>query len=383
MDFIKRICVMTKKRIISTPMTSIFLMVGLMLSMLTISVCVSVVSELITAQAEKEKWQPPNGNQYVLTWNDEKEFPGFAEIFHGIRQDTGVILNGLTVHVDESEVNTFAAMSCEWFMSDGGWHYPLAEGRYYTADEIAAGEKVALIGKAYKEYVYKENGKEYIDIENEQYEVLGVVGLGEQASLWDSRVFMPATSLPNKVKQQIFSGGPVNFVIYNYGGNLLLDENQISSNAFYLFQESEVTYIGQLETEDTVSALATSGDMIFIIAIVGYFVSLVYAINIVVFWMEKRKKEIAVRKALGYKNRDIVGLLMAEMIGLSAISSLVAVVVQGVMKMFMNSIGGYTLQIYVSNIVVGLAMVLLTSVITSLMPVRKILKIQPVEAIKR
>ena len=194
---------------------------------------------------------------------------------------------------------------------------------------------------------------------------------------------MPATSLPNKVKQQIFSGGPVNFVIYNYGGNLLLDENQISSNAFYLFQESEVTYIGQLETEDTVSALATSGDMIFIIAIVGYFVSLVYAINIVVFWMEKRKKEIAVRKALGYKNRDIVGLLMAEMIGLSAISSLVAVVVQGVMKMFMNSIGGYTLQIYVSNIVVGLAMVLLTSVITSLMPVRKILKIQPVEAIKR
>ena len=71
------------------------------------------------------------------------------------------------------------------------------------------------------------------------------------------------------------------------------------------------------------------------------------------------------------------------MIGLSAISSLVAVVVQGVMKMFMNSIGGYTLQIYVSNIVVGLAMVLLTSVITSLMPVRKILKIQPVEAIKR
>ena len=50
--------------------------------------------------------------------------------------------------------------------------------------------------------------------------------------------------------------------------------------------------------------LVISPDKIYIIALVGYIVSMIYAVNIVIFWIEKRKYEIGLRKALGYKNKD-------------------------------------------------------------------------------
>ena len=383
MNYIKTIYEMTKKRIMNTPLTSAFLVIGLVLSMLTISVGVSFIAEHMKAQYDKENAQPPNGQQYDLMWSDVNEFNSIEDIFSGIRQHTGVIINGLMVHIDESQVNTYSSVSAEWFTQDEGWHYPLSEGRYYTKDEVASGKKVVLVGKYYKEYIYEENGNEYIDIENEKYQVLGIVGFGEQMSLWDSRVFMPCTSLPQSIMDECFIYCDINYILYNYDGSFVSDEEKIQENAENMFDGSDIAYLGEIQSGNMMEDLMNSQDMIYTIAIVGYLVSLVYAINIVVFWMEKRKREIGIRKALGYTNRDITKLLLAEMLGFSVISFVMAILIQFVLKIFMGSLAGYTLQIYVANIVIGLIMILLTAVVTSILPVRKMLKIQPVEALKK
>ncbi|MBQ6815168.1 MAG: FtsX-like permease family protein [Lachnospiraceae bacterium] len=383
MNCIKTIFEMTKKRIINTPVTSVFLMIGLILSMLTISICVSFISEYAAAQEAREDAKPPNGQQYVLSMETDNDVIDFQSIFENIRQDSGVVVNGIMVHIEESDVNTFSSLSGEWFISDETWHYPLVEGRYYTAKEVASGEKVVLIGKNYKQYTYEENGKEYIDIEEEKYQVLGVVGLEKQLSAWDSRLFMPCTSLPDAVMGVMSSKGYISCILHNYNGNMIVDEQQIRSNLFNISQSVEFTYAGEIQTEDITMTLMSNGDMIITIAAVGYFVSLVYAINIVVFWVENRKKEIAIRKAVGFKNSDIAKLLMSEMIGLSALSCVIAIFIQCVLQIFMDTFVGYNLKIYISNIVIGVVVVFFTAAITSIMPIRKLLKIQPIEAMKR
>lgn len=384
MDFVKNIIKMTMHRIKNTPFTTLFLISGLALAMLIISISVSFVSELMVAISEKDRAKPPNGEQYCILWSDDdvKENIDIQVIFGGISQGTGMIFNGLMVHIDEEEINTYASVSGELFFDNDTWHYPLIEGRYYTAEEIEKGEKVVLIGKNYQKYIYKENGAEYIDIETEKYEVLGIVGLGEQASLWDARVFMPYTSIPQRLMSESMNGGGIGFIIYsNTQEKLKEDIKRIRNNVSVLGDESEMMYVGEIDIEDITGALAS--DLIIVIAILGYIATMIYAINIMIYWMEKRKKEIATRKAIGYKDRDIVKLLLAEMVGISGLAFVLAMVIQGVLGVFMDSIAGYNLQIYVYNIVVGIIVISLTAIITSALPVWKMLKVQPIDALRK
>jgi len=383
MNVFKNMFEMTKRRIVQTPTTAIFLILGLALSMLMISMGTSFVAEHLYAESEKENAKPPNGRQYDMVWSGDKTFEQIGECFQGIRKKTGVIVNGLMVHIDESEVNTYAPVSAEWFVEDNNWHYPVSEGKYFTKEQIENKEKVVLIGKTYKEYTYKENNKTYINIEKEKYQVLGIVGTSEQISLWDSRIFMPCTVLPAKVIKEMSEYHYMTFILYNENRNFKKDEDVIQRNIKKLFSDPKVSFQGKIESGDMAENLINNPDMIYTIAIVGYLVSLIYAINIVVFWMEKRKYEIGIRKALGYKNRDIIGIILSEMQGFSIISCVVAVAIQFIGSVIFGTIANYTLHIYLPNVIVGIVVVFFTTFITSIWPIRKALRIQPIEILRK
>ncbi len=383
MKYLTDIYVLTKKSITNSPLTSMFLIIGLVMSMLIISIGVSFVAEHINAQEQREEIQPPNGSLYSISYQGKKNFDCISELFKGIRNNTGIIINGIMVHMDESEVNEYVPVSAEWFVKDTEWHYPLSEGRYYTVEEVAQGDKVVLIGKELRKYTYKEKETEYIDIEGEKYRVIGIVGLGEELSSWDARIFMPCTVLPQHTFDEIIGSGYMSFIMYNYEGEFTVDEQYVEKNADLMFGECELLFEGEIESGDMLENLANSNEMIYTIAIVGYIATLVYAVNIAVFWLEKRKKEIAIRKAVGYKNSHIIKLLIMEMLGYSFLSCIIALIVQGGLKMIMDTVAGYTLKIYTLNIVIGVAMVLITTLITSILPIRKMLKIQPIVALKK
>ncbi len=384
MNFIENIIKMTKKRLKDTPFTSIFLIIGLTLAMLIISICVSFASEIITAINERDKAQPPNGKQYYALWNRDEanKTVGIENVFCNISGETGIIVNSLMMHVDDEDIDIYASASGEWFTHNDVWHYPLAEGRYYTVEEIERGEKVVLIGRNYEKHIYIENGIEYIDIENERYEVLGIVGTRGHTSLWDARLFMPCTALPEKIQKQCENNGGLGFIVYsNTEESLQQDVEIIQSNTKQLYTDGEVSYAGEIESKIGIGAVAS--DVIVAVAILGYMATMVYAVNIMVFWIEKRKKEIAVRKAVGYKDRHIIKLLLAEMIGVSGISFVLALLCQSVLKKFMDTIAGYNLKIYMSNVIVGVIVICLTAVITSALPVWKTLMVNPIEALKK
>lgn len=383
MNVFRNMFEMTKKRIKQTPLTSAFLVWGLVLSMLMISMGTSFVTEHLYAENEKENAKPPNGQQYDMVWSGNKTFENMEDCFQGIRNETGVIINGLMVHIDGTEINTYASVSAEWFVRNNGWHYPISEGKYFTKEQIQTGEKVVLIGKTYKEYTYKENNKTYINIEKEKYQVLGVVGTSEQISLWDSRIFMPCTSLPEKMIKEMSEYHDMTFILYNEKGKLAKDEKVIQKNAGKIFDEPKVILQGKIESGNMAEDLMNNPDMIYTIAIVGYLVSLIYAINIVAFWMEKRKYEIGIRKALGYKNRDISKIILSEMLGFSIISCLMAIAIQFIGSTIFGTISSYTLHIYLPNIVIGIVVVFLTTFITSVWPIIKALKVQPIEILRK
>lgn len=373
------------QRIKREPTTSFFLIIGFALAMLMVSMGTSYVTELVRASDDKKNYAPPNGYQLVMDLcSDEKskmDIEAIMKMFEKTKEETGIMVNDVMVNLDSAKVHQFFSVSAEWFKSDDVWHYPLAEGRYYTKEEILAKEKVVLIGKALQKYAKKENGETYIGIEGTDYKVLGIVGFKDKDSLWDSRVFMPVSSLPEKALEPIETGS-FQYIIYN-------EEDVVEENIALLkdalkekFENVVIENAGKIEMDNVATQIVTSPDNILLLGVLGYLVAIVYAINIVALWMEKRRKEMGVRKAFGYSNGSIAKLILCEMAGITFLGCVLGLGIQFLLKIFVSRIFDYDLTIYLSNVLISIGIVAVTTVLTSIWPIIKTMKIQPVEIVK-
>ncbi len=385
MNFIRETIQLTARRIRRTTMTSVFLIVGFVLSMLIISVGISFISEHLYAQKSKEELMPPNGQQFVITASSGKELKKeeMMRLFFGIREDSGIILNGLMASPDKDEINSYYPVSAEWFVKDDGWHYPVSEGRYFSAKEIEQQRKVVVIGEALKPLVREENGRQYLDLEGEAYEVIGIVGLSDQMSLWENRIIMPCTALPEAVmKELILSTGSMNLILYNDKGELSKDAKQITLNGQQLDSDFMLESVGELEVDDMSEQLFENQNQIYYVALLGYLVSIVFAVNIVVFWMEKRRYEIGIWKAFGFTDGKISKMIMEEMLGLTILAFLFATITQAGLSLIVERISDYPLKLYLPNVIAGLFVVCVTTLLTSIWPTLRALKVQPADIIK-
>lgn len=222
-----------------------------------------------------------------------------------------------------------------------------------------------------------------IDIEKMKSKLLDIVGNDNEVSIWSSRIFMPFTALPDNIKKNMNNNLNITFILHNKNKNFESDIKKIKENSTKILGKASINYEGEIQTENVVENLVISPDKIYIIALVGYIVSMIYAVNIVIFWIEKRKYEIGLRKALGYKNKDIGILILGEMLEISICSIVITLILQFVVQKLFGKIMGYSLQIYWMNLFVGGVVVLITSVITSVAPILRALKIQPVEILRK
>ena len=361
---------------------SIFMILGLVMSMLIFSIGNSFVASLINAKEIKQNASPPDGTQiYINTKNaDVLSFDTMISILKYLSDDGGAIINNLMV--ESERVNTFTPVSAEWFTQDNGWHYPLSEGRYYTAREIEKGKNVILIGRELLTRTQIKNKKRMLTLEGKDYEVIGIVGIQNQQTLWDNRIFMPVTALPESLKKQVNETSDLSMIIYSNSedSELIIEKlKKIGDNFLLPFS---VQIIGKLKTEDILSNIGSAQPSIIYIAILGYFIAFIYATNIVLFWVNKRKYEIGLRKAFGYRNTQIIGLIIREMIGFSFLALCISFLLQLLLYYTIGEIMGYTLKIYSLNLILGVIMVIVTAILVSIIPLKRILKITPSEVLR-
>lgn len=306
------------------------------------------------------------------------------KLFSKIDNDTGLFINDLLLHTDASEVNVYNKVSGEYFTNNNVWHYPLISGSYYTAEDVKKGNKVVVLGSKLLKEAYERNGNKYIEIEEEEYLIKGVIGIPNEKSSWDNRIIMPCTSMPknyfkNNLQRDLED---ISFVIYNEKGEYSQDIKQINAEGKKLFDNFTLDYLGELQDDNSLKIVVENPDFLLFVALIGYIITIIFAINITVFWIEKRKYEISVRKAFGFANGSIMKMIFKEMIGFAIISFAIAIIVQFLLGLAVGSIANYTLKLYLPNLVIGLFVVLVTALVTTLIPAIKAIKVEPAEALK-
>ena len=194
---------------------------------------------------------------------------------------------------------------------------------------------------------------------------------------------MPITVLPKSVLDTYSLGySGISLMLYNEDGDFSRDLKIIKKNGKKLAPGFTIEYYGKPQTEDMMESLLQSQDPIFVLAILGYIVTLIYSVNIVVFWVEKRKYEIAVRKAFGYTDKDIAKIISGEILALTGVAAIIALLIQAVVGRLLHQISKYTLEMHMANIMIAVVVVLITAFLTSIWPVRKAMRIPPIETLK-
>ena len=373
-------------RIKQSPLLSALLIFGLVTSILLISLGTSFVSNLYYSDKAKNQYNPKKAKVYDITYSALKSSDSSVmnKLFSKVDNDTGLFINDLLLHTDASEVNAYNKVSGEYFTNNNVWHYPLISGSYYTAEDVKKGNKVVVLGSKLLKEAYERNGNKYIEIEEEEYLIKGVIGIPNEESSWDNRIIMPCTSMPknyfeNNLQRDLED---ISFVIYNEKGEYSQDIKQINSEGKKLFDNFTLDYLGELQDDNSLKVVVENPDFLLFVALIGYIITIIFAINITVFWIEKRKYEISVRKAFGFTNGSIMKMIFKEMIGFAIISFAIAIIVQFLLGLAVGSIANYTLKLYLPNLVIGLFVVLVTALVTTLIPAIKAIKVEPAEALK-
>ena len=366
------------RRMASDPISFSLLLIGFIVSLLMISIGTSLFAELSHEQAIKENGQPPNAISAIVNFDKQLDF---ELALKGASKDTGFIFGGNMIRFDSMSYDSYYPAYIEWFKSNTNWSYRISEGRYYTVDEMKNGNPVILIGKNLMKYATNISGKNYVWIFGIKYNVIGILGVKDQKTTLDSKILIPAKSISKKMKD-VFFNNAFSFIIYNRNNSAEYEINKIITGAKRNHQNAVLVGTQALNNGDLSDTFSRLTFDLLPLIIYTYLVSIIFATNIMYFWLTKRRYEIGIRKAFGYSNKKIMKMLFSEVITICILSSVITFIILFFLNLFINEINGFTLKLYYENFIVATIVILFTSIITVILPTIKSISIQPIEAMK-
>lgn len=259
----------------------------------------------------------------------------------------------------------------------------LESGRYPTAEEFERGDKQVVIGDGLLPFAEKRDGRLYMEIGQEEYEVIGVLrdatGSGD-----DERMYMFFPSMNEKMQQYLLEQMHLGVVHLIYHSNTAADDAEALLDAWIgeEFPETE-REISASAAEEAQPVLGDVSTMLYELSrqmmLLVYAFGLVSCFSVARMWAKRRTKEMMVRVAFGEPKRRIglgfcLNLLCIQVVGIAMAFAvmLIAGIIRGSGFLFTNmNYGSIAIQL------------LLVFVITAIVPLAGIQKISPAQGLRK
>jgi ABC-type antimicrobial peptide transport system permease subunit len=201
---------------------------------------------------------------------------------------------------------------------------PLKEGRFLDEDECLKNNKIAVVGQGLQHRIIKNNNKEYIVINGDYYEVIGIMGASYKSRL-DGMIFIPIKVLEGYtgISGEIIIDGikSTNKIIddmINFSKDSL--EVKVIPKA-----DSDIRMISPLSGEIISDKNSKDSEQVSLVKLYVYIIVIISAILCIInatrYWLEKRNEEIKVYSIIGFYKyevfkRCISRYLMSSMTGI-------------------------------------------------------------------
>lgn len=191
---------------------------------------------------------------------------------------------------------------------------PILSGRFFTQEESRGSERKALIGTRFEKDLYKEDGKEYIEILGEPFEVIGILGSSQPTRL-DSMKWIP---LETAVELTGISG---RYAVDGISGTAVRNNTEL----LWTLMDEDWT----MQKTGGQSSLQGSHkwgsldviEKIYLAIICVFVLNMILAGN---YWMRRKNQKVQVEKLLGLSAAAVMLSICSEFLAVAGISFLIA-----------------------------------------------------------
>lgn len=246
-----------------------------------------------------------------------------------------------------------------WFYKDDFNIPEITEGRFFTQEECSQVLDIAVVGKnVLKDFVEEKDGKRILRYDNRDYEVVGIVGREGHETTIDDWVFLTAETVVDLYGMRFYPiliEGATDEIT-----KAVLENIDLNSENHYIYSSMNVNpYID----------LGISNDFLMI------FVALIFLTVIVfsVYYIDKIKHIINVKKFLGYSKKTILLDTSAQFVALSSVAYLVGNLLMYVIsKTLLKDFALFSaFQINLPVLLFSYGLILLISVLFSIIAINK------------
>lgn len=190
--------------------------------------------------------------------------------------------------------------------------YPVTDGLVPTKELLADEEPVIILGQGVKpDVIHKETG-DYYKVCGEEYRVIAYVSSDESNSLNYVRILF-YDCLGEKTKSDI------DYFALTMGITLMFRSDTVDLIEYYQEKQKLVDdRVEQISYSQGILEDSYSVDNSLVdyqkYAYLLYVFSLVLIVMVIELWILQRKKEFAIRRAVGYSRYQIIGMLSQELI---------------------------------------------------------------------
>ncbi|UCD47296.1 MAG: ABC transporter permease [Deltaproteobacteria bacterium] len=272
--------------------------------------------------------------------------------------------------------------------------YRLAEGRYFTADEMDASSKVAVVGKTVIRNLFGEESPvgAIFRIKRVPFTVIGVLeekGQSLQGQDQDDIIIAPITTVQNKLFGSEHPGS-VGVIIAQAVDresieeaerevvSLLRQRHRIGSGQeddFSVRNLSEMLAVAEASTR--VMSLLLGA-----IASVSLLVGGIGIMNIMLVSVTERTREIGIRLAVGARERDILVQFLIEAVSLSAAGGVVGILLGVGGSMLISRFAGWSTIVDPGAVLLAFGFSAAVGIFFGFYPARKASRLDPIEALR-
>jgi putative ABC transport system permease protein len=255
-----------------------------------------------------------------------------------------------------------------------GWLPNIVYGRHLTHDETISNEKVAVVGIE----IFKSLGLTNLDenskiiINDIEFKIVGVMGRTKRFIELNKQIFIPFNNFTSNEK---YDNSKVLFIYSNI-------EN--SDKIINSLNEINNVTVGKLETESNlISTIDLSYKLIIILGVLILISASINMSSVCTLKFYKRKKEFAIRKAIGSTDKMIAYLIFKEVFFSILFACIGAFLFQ---LAFTNLIEEFLINMELSfrkeNILIGMALTIILAIISAWIPIKKSLNVDISQEIK-
>lgn len=205
----------------------------------------------------------------------------------------------------------------------------------------------------------------------------------------------------NIIKDGVFYDNKAKIIVTNKTFENLYDLENINQNNFsiLLSGEKDKLEIGYsllneyIKNKDNKNNLlkfpyllddrSIEGEALYSAAILILLITLINSVTLSSLWVETRKKEIVLRKAFGAENKDIARLFFYELIFISIIATLLALITQYFICLFTDGyIYNVSIKLTANNFIYSSVVAILTAFMASIPSLMYLQKVQPVDLLR-